>query len=112
MADMTKYTYVDASGQPHKISEHGKTWVSDEWLAGMGWTRVADDYQAPVSVDEKKHLAKLALDAEYETYYTNINKALAAATSLDNATAVTAIKAKKVSLLSAHKAAKEAIDNG
>ncbi len=112
MSDMRDNVYADLSGIPHRITEHGKTWVSDEWLAAMGWTKVADDYEAPVSDAEKKHIAKLALDAEYEPYYTNINKALAAASSLDNTAAITAIKSKKVSLLAAHKAAKEAIDNG
>lgn len=63
MSDMTKNLYADSSGEPHRITEHGKTWVSDELLVAMGWTRVADDYEAPVNADVLLANAKTAKEA-------------------------------------------------
>jgi len=52
---------------------------------------------------------KKALDAEYEEYYVNLDKAYAAASQCGNTTQATAIAAKRVELVAAHKTAKEAL---
>lgn len=57
-----------------------------------------------------KHQAKLAIDDQYNNYYLNLDRAYAGAVQLGNPTS--AIAAKRAELLAAHKAAKEAIDNG
>jgi len=67
-------------------------------------TSAFSGYAAAVLSDKKK-----ALDDEYEEYYINLDKAYAAANQCGNTTQATAIAAKRVELIAAHLAAKEAI---
>lgn len=110
--DMTKFTYVDSTGQPHKISEHGKTWVSDEWLVSMGWTRVADDYEAPISSEILKAQKLAALDSTYEAEVASIVSSLGVATLNDDSTLITELKTDMATLTSDYKTAREVIENG
>lgn len=62
-----------------------------------------------INIEKAKHQRKLAVDEKYALIYDNLDRAYGAAAQWGNPTE--AIKNYRISIVAAHKAEKEAIDN-
>lgn len=92
--------YKDAKGNRRTPAGVGATWLSPERAAELGWAEVDDDYEKPISEEEKKerelHRARLSLDTEYEAYnVTNMRAYMGAMKRNDSTMAATILQEGK-----------------